>query len=1104
MLNLPIIIHNKLNPEIWDENYNLNPEIRLDLVKIADDFYRKSKFEAPVIDVYFMGSLASFNWNVESDIDIHIIVDIKALQMPEETAIKMVKLVSSQWNGEHNIEIKGHKVELNIQDMAADKPYVNGIYSIIKNQWIKKPSRQNIKGIDKSLIQIKYTGVKKYINNSILSGNQETMKRAKDYLDAFRQYGLDTDGELSVENIVYKLLRKKGIIGKLKSSITNQYDKELSINEDADTESKTPNFHIETNGNSVKIFLHDEWFCNSFRLQEGFGYGNMKDGEWVINAHIGAFRLKFKSPAISFPTLQELLNYLENWYSNTIIKETYSNNAKFGIGAIGSNGEVKFKEITKEKIINQSHGYEGNPYGRLRFRYVDGNVQWSSAAPPDEEDKQLVDSYLISRGYNVTKHTAWNDLLEVNQRSLKQRQPKPFFDKTFQSLNSLTLDNLNALKAKAMRSYSYGVKKHDENIIIQAIAEYDFFNTEIKKRLKYINAPINESYEGYDVYEDFMERRDRALCEMAEILKNPNGKKHVPWKTISASLLTRVWYQFGKYNKINENDLDKIADNILTNIAGLRAANEISGHSTNYHVREEILDICGIEFSEEEWDNLDYDLIETEFGVEILSDYGAEPLEKIYKLIFNAKTPEEKLYACDKALNVVHQRNDLAALFVEGGSTTLQKIADQGGYYANYEYGQINREFRENILTESAIHINTPEFRRWFGNSKVVDKDGTPLRVYHGTNQPISMFNKNRRGITTHNISAKRGFYFTDHPDVANRYANMAGSMNRSDISSYEKKVKELQLKVDKLERQAKITGKWEPYEKAMEEYEKFDLDTLHDDNITGQNIVPVFLKIENPYIYDFNGINHSNYSIGEINNIIDTAIKNGNDGIIMKNVIDPEPMSNHYIVFNSNQIKSATGNQGTFNNRSSHIAKEGAELHNDKITSKVSDELSTNDNNNLNKLIKQSGINILSNKELYLSYFINDELVGALFTSYGDDTFGFDIIVDKQHRRQGIGKQMIKDAISEYKNNILDMNPDAKLKLEVVNQLLISYLEKLGFKIDDKIGEIVIMSYGNSVDEGVGAGVPEKDPLHIKDHRWQIDMSKRKTPLMESIKYYI
>jgi len=29
----------------------------------------------------------------------------------------------------------------------------------------------------------------------------------------------------------------------------------------------------------------------------------------------------------------------------------------------------------------------------------------------------------------------------------------------------------------------------------------------------------------------------------------------------------------------------------------------------------------------------------------------------------------------------------------------------------------------------------TPEFKRWFGNSKLVDKDGKPLMLYHGTNR---------------------------------------------------------------------------------------------------------------------------------------------------------------------------------------------------------------------------------------------------------------------------------------------------------------------------------------------------------------------------------
>lgn len=37
------------------------------------------------------------------------------------------------------------------------------------------------------------------------------------------------------------------------------------------------------------------------------------------------------------------------------------------------------------------------------------------------------------------------------------------------------------------------------------------------------------------------------------------------------------------------------------------------------------------------------------------------------------------------------------------------------------------------ILTEREANIHSPEFRHWFGNSKVVDAHGQPLVVYHGT-----------------------------------------------------------------------------------------------------------------------------------------------------------------------------------------------------------------------------------------------------------------------------------------------------------------------------------------------------------------------------------
>jgi hypothetical protein len=65
----------------------------------------------------------------------------------------------------------------------------------------------------------------------------------------------------------------------------------------------------------------------------------------------------------------------------------------------------------------------------------------------------------------------------------------------------------------------------------------------------------------------------------------------------------------------------------------------------------------------------------------------------------------------------------------------------------------------------------TNEFKRWFGDSKVVDENGKPMVVYHGTPsfegyvfKPFE--NKNRRG----NID---GYYFTTNFDDANEYAGL-------------------------------------------------------------------------------------------------------------------------------------------------------------------------------------------------------------------------------------------------------------------------------------------------------------------------------------------
>lgn len=63
------------------------------------------------------------------------------------------------------------------------------------------------------------------------------------------------------------------------------------------------------------------------------------------------------------------------------------------------------------------------------------------------------------------------------------------------------------------------------------------------------------------------------------------------------------------------------------------------------------------------------------------------------------------------------------------------------------------------------ITTQTPEFRRWFGHSRVVDRQGRPLVMYHGTTSDIPAFD--RQQIRLNDIDAPfNGFWFSSDPDT--------------------------------------------------------------------------------------------------------------------------------------------------------------------------------------------------------------------------------------------------------------------------------------------------------------------------------------------------
>ena len=82
-------------------------------------------------------------------------------------------------------------------------------------------------------------------------------------------------------------------------------------------------------------------------------------------------------------------------------------------------------------------------------------------------------------------------------------------------------------------------------------------------------------------------------------------------------------------------------------------------------------------------------------------------------------------------------------------------------------------------VNPSALHPDIPDrvprtaaFKRWFGRSKVVDRRGKPLVVFHGSRRPFVAFDYSRWGQTDPGFAGK-GFYFIDHMGYAKAYAEM-------------------------------------------------------------------------------------------------------------------------------------------------------------------------------------------------------------------------------------------------------------------------------------------------------------------------------------------
>jgi predicted nucleotidyltransferase len=228
-------LQKELNKKFWNEKMELDSQVRGNLIKIATDIIDSLDMKIEIEDIVFTGSLANYNWSKYSDVDLHIVIDFMEVNKDFDLVEKYMDSVRKIWNEQHDIKIKGYDVESFIQDVS-HKGTPSGQFSILKNKWIIKPSLSNFKP-DEDLIKTKASKIMNDIDDlgfdlehtqnyeKISERFKKIWKRVKES----RKSSLEKTGEFSVENLIFKLLRRNGYIGKLLDIRAKAYDYQFSI-----------------------------------------------------------------------------------------------------------------------------------------------------------------------------------------------------------------------------------------------------------------------------------------------------------------------------------------------------------------------------------------------------------------------------------------------------------------------------------------------------------------------------------------------------------------------------------------------------------------------------------------------------------------------------------------------------------------------------------------------------------------------------------------------------------------------------------------------------------------------------------------------------------
>jgi len=249
------------------------------------------------------------------------------------------------------------------------------------------------------------------------------------------------------------------------------------------------------------------------------------------------------------------------------------------------------------------------------------------------------------------------------------------------------------------------------------------------------------------------------------------------------------------------------------------------------------------------------------------------------------------------------------------------------------------------LKPEAKRVVATPPFKRWFGKSKIRNDDGTPKVMYHGTARDIIQFQPKQAGA----------IFVTDDPNFAESFggtseAFMADELFNNGTQEQQKnwllkavenslRVVDQDLKEGVIDKRLHKSTKDELKKikriipettlktdiKNVPFYLETELRKILDDALPSKaNIMPVYVRAENPFNYanpdhiqeisadlypeEIEQIRFGRWTLIEADHVQKAIRDAGFDGFYVL-----EGGRKNLAVYNPNQIKSATGNIGTF-----------------------------------------------------------------------------------------------------------------------------------------------------------------------------------------------